>query len=453
VATKPARAVVFHAALFFLLSTMLRLPARLVPAVSGLISGLWLLLSLFFTGCATLPPALVITYTGDPVVDGKAQLDVAPVKDRVLWQYRIAAAALRHGQDAEAQAQLDSARAATAGALAISSPEAAQARGTFHAESDKPFIGEPYERAMADFYRAILYWRNGEPDNARALYRDAELVDSDTAEKKYAGDWVLPDWLDGYVTAKLGGDGTDALARARKNSAHPLPDYDRAANVLVFVEFGRGPRKVAAGEYGEQLRFTAEPSRAASARLQVAGQTVALPPWDDISWQARTRGGRVMDYILDNKAVFKKGADTVGDVALAGAIIAADSSRKEVRRVVTGPDGKKRVVTEVQRDRGSEQAAIALGVVGLFAKLTAAAAQPTADTRAWDNLPQYLSFAALGLPPGTHPATLTFYDAGGQLLAARTQTFTVTITAPDPTTVGEASHPRDTVLFRSEVPD
>ena len=36
----------------------------------------------------------------------------------------------------------------------------------FHPESSKVFIGEPYERAMAYYYRAILYWRDGQPDNA-----------------------------------------------------------------------------------------------------------------------------------------------------------------------------------------------------------------------------------------------------------------------------------------------
>jgi hypothetical protein len=30
------------------------------------------------------------------------------------------------------------------------------------------FIGEPYERAMAYYYRGLLYWRDGEIDNARA---------------------------------------------------------------------------------------------------------------------------------------------------------------------------------------------------------------------------------------------------------------------------------------------
>jgi hypothetical protein len=404
-------------------------------------------------GCVNAPPTPIINYTGDPIVDGKAQLSAAPAKDRVLWEYRIAATALRRGQDAEARTKLDTARADIAGLLAAPSAEAARARGTFHAESDKPYVGEPYERVMANFYRAILYWRSGEPDNARALFRDAELIDSDTDNKMYAGDWVLPDWLDGFATVKLGGDGGDALARARKNSAHPLPDYDQAANVLVLVEYGRGPRKLVAGEVGERLVFSPGATHAVRARLEVAGQTVELPPWDDLYYQATTRGGRVMDYILGNKAVFKKDANTVGDVALAGAVIAAESGRKETRRVVTDAHGHKRVVTEIEQDKGAGQAALALGVVGLLAKLTAGAVQPTADTRAWDNLPQYLSLATLRLPPGEHAATLTFYDDAGRPLTTRNQIFTITIPSLDGSISATAGTLRDTVVFRSEVPD
>jgi hypothetical protein len=415
--------------------------------------GFWLLTPLLLlSGCVTVPPiGPAIAFTGDPVVDGKAQLDIAPAKDRVLWQYRIAAAALRRGQDAEARAQLDAARAAVAGLVSAPSAEAAQARGTFHAESDKPFVGEPYERVMANLYRALLYWREGEPDNARALMRDAELIDSDAENKTYSGDWVIPDWLDGFATTKLGGDGADALARARKNSAHPLPDYDRAANVLVLVEYGRGPLKVAAGEHGELLKFAADSTRAISARIEIAGQTVALPPWDDVTWQATTRGGRVMDHILGNKAVFKQAADTVGDAALLGAVIAAQNTRKEVKRTIIGPDGKPRTVTETVKDDDAANTALGLAAAGVLAKILAGAAQPAADTRAWDNLPQYLSLATLRLPPGDHSATLTFLDAAGQPLAKRAQTFTVTIPAEPENSAAAPAH--DTVVFRSELPD
>jgi hypothetical protein len=383
---------------------------------------------LFLAGCASAPTMPRITPTGDPIVDGRAYIDAAPRKDKVLHQYRLAATTLRRGEPGETKSLLDDALMTAAANYGNVNAAAAKSRRMFRNESDKPFIGEPYERVMANYYRAILYWRDGEPDNARALFRTAELLDSDTDEKTYAGDYVLCDYLDGYVTAKLGGNGSDALARAvasaRAQSRPDPPPYDPSANVLFFVEFGRGPRKVAAGQYGEMLRFEPGPVTASAARLEIAGRTVMLPAYDDLYFQATTRGGRVMDHILGNKAVFKTGANTVGDAALMGAAIASNS-----------------------RGKDSEKAALALATVGLISKLTSAATTPGADTRQWDNLPRYLSFHALQLAPGDYPATLTFLDAGGHAIDSLTQQFTVTVAAT--TTPGEA--PRDTVIHRSEL--
>jgi hypothetical protein len=69
---------------------------------------------------------------------------------------------------------------------------------------------------MAYFYRGILYWMDGEIDNARACFRSAQFMDSDAENQSYANDYVLLEYLDGFATAKLGGDGSDALARSRK---------------------------------------------------------------------------------------------------------------------------------------------------------------------------------------------------------------------------------------------
>jgi len=404
-------------------------------------------LVLALAGCATAPVAPPIPFTGDPLVDGRAQLAAAAPRDRVLWHYRVGATALRRGADDEARRQFDDALTLSRGILAAAGDaEAAKARRMFRSEAEKPFVGEPYERVMAAFYRGLLYWREGEPDNARALFRDAEFIDSDTENRTYAGDWVLPDYLDGLASVKLGGDGADALARARANTKHPLPDYDPDANVLVVVEFGRGPRKIAAGEHGERLKFATEPSRLTGATLTVAGRTVALPAYDDLHFQATTRGGRVMDHILGNKAVFKEGADTVGDVALGAAVVVASSGRK-------GPPPKTKEERERRREREEDraEAALALAAVGLFSKVASAATQTAADTRTWDNLPQYLSFAALRLPPGEHEAVLTFQDAQGATAASRTQTFTIHVPAADYTV--NAEKPRDLVIFRSEVPN
>ncbi len=383
---------------------------------------------LFLAGCASTPAPPRITPTGDPIVDGRAWLDAAPKKDKVLYQYRLAAATLRRGEPGETKSLLDDALMTAAANYGNINTEAAKARRMFRNESDKPFIGEPYERVMANYYRAILYWRDGEPDNARALFRTAGLLDSDTEEKTYAGDYVLCDYLDGYVTARLGGDGSDALARAAASARaqhRPVPPpYDTSANVLFFIEFGRGPRKVASGRYGEMLRFQPGPVTASAARLEIAGRAVVLPAYDDLYFQATTRGGRVMDHILGNKAVFKTGADAAGDAALMGAVIASNS-----------------------RGEDSGKATLALAAVGLISKLASAATTPAADTRQWDNLPRYLSFHAVKLAPGDYPATLTFLDAGGRALDSLTQRFTVTV--PAPSTLGEA--PRDTVVYRSEL--
>jgi hypothetical protein len=59
----------------------------------------------------------------------------------------------------------------------------------------------------------------------------------------------------------------------------------------------------------------------------------------------------------------------------------------------------------------------------------------------WDNLPQYLSFAALRLPPGDHPALLQFYDSDGRAIEDLTRRVTVTVADPA----------RDTVVILSEL--
>ena len=67
-----------------------------------------------------------------------------------------------------------------------------------------------------------------------------------------------------------------------------LPPLNPAANVLVFAEFGYGPRKYAAGEHGEQLRFHVEDSPTRSARLVLENgrKVIPLPAYDDIGYQA-----------------------------------------------------------------------------------------------------------------------------------------------------------------------
>ena len=57
--------------------------------------------------------------------------------------------------------------------------------------------------------------------------------------------------------------------------------------------------------------------------LPAEQQSVHVGPYDDLNFQATTRGGRVMDHILANKAVFKSATDTAGNVAIVGGAITA----------------------------------------------------------------------------------------------------------------------------------
>lgn len=366
------------------------------------------LLALGAAGCATTDKHQPVL-TGDIMVDGPNAIAHGPTRDKVLWQYRTAAAAMRQGKFDLAKRDLDDALTTLQG---IYGPDknARKARGYFHAEAKKTFIGEPYERSMAYIYRGILYWMDGEPDNARACFRSAEIEDSDTENHEYAGDWVLPDYLDGLATAKLAGDGSDAFKRAQASAKGlKLPPYDPKANVLFFFEFGPGPTKFASGQYAEQLRIHTTASPVRSARFRVDSLSIPVAPTDDVCFQATTRGGRVMDHILGNKAVFKTATDIAGDVGIVG--------------------GAATLLAGGGRNATANEVGAGLIVAGIISKVVSYATTPEADIRAWDNLPHYLSFASLPLPPGPHSATVEFLDAAGQPMSFLTKTVTFDVPA------------------------
>ena len=358
-------------------------------------------------GCATTEKKKSVVLTGNIMVDAPNAIASGPAKDKVLWEYRLGAAAMRQGQFDLARQNFDDALTTLQGIYGPD-PNAKKARGYFHAESKKTFIGEPYERSMAYIYRGILYWMEGQPDNARACFRSAEIEDSDTQNHEYAGDWVLPDYLDGFVTAKLRGDGSDAFKRAQQSSKNiKLPEYNLKANVLFFVEFGPGPTKYATGEYAQELRFHVAPSPVQSAEMTVDAFKFPMAPTDDVWFQASTRGGRAMDHILGNKAVFKSATDTAGNVALIGGLGTAVLSR----------------------DRTAQEIGLGVALAGVISKAVSAATTPEADTRAWDNLPRYLSLATLSLAPGPHTMRIDFKDSAGQVVPGLTKDFSFEVPA------------------------
>jgi hypothetical protein len=294
--------------------------------------------------------------------------------------------------------------------------EARKSRRLFQDESEKFFIGEPYERVMAYYYRGILYWKEGDLGNARACFRSAQVHDSDSEQNEYRNDYVLMDYLDGLISLKLNASGDSNYKRAQASARLAIPPpYNRDDNVIIFADYGKGPTKFAAGEYGERLHIRAGHSNAREIRITTAEGGIHLGPYDDLSYQASTRGGRVMDHILANQAVFKSTTDTAGDAALLSGII-------------------------LTQGRNTQDVGLGLVAAGLVSKIFSAAASPQADTRDWDNLPDYLTFGTMSLPPGNHALSIEYLDGSGNVIPSMTRTEHVVVNPL----------PSDTVLYFSD---
>jgi hypothetical protein len=359
-------------------------------------------------GCATTTKHQV-ALTGDIMVDGPNAIANGPPRDRVLLEYRTAAAAMRQGKFDVAKQNLDDALL-TLGGIYGKDADAKKARSYFHAEAKKTFIGEPYERAMAYIYRGIIYWMDGEPDNARACFRSAEFEDSDTEQSQYAGDWVLPDYLDGLITL-------NGARRLGRSSAHSrcqgvkLPPYNPGqCNLLPRI---RPPDQITTGQCGEELRFQT-PFAGDLGRAQdrfvagaIAGGRCGL--------QATTRGG-------DGPHPRQQSGVQVRDRhrGQCGADWGAGDRGGEPRP--HRPAG------------GARHRAGRPGEQGDFSGDGAGGGHPVLGQSA--ALPELREPAA----PVQHAATIQFLNAAGQVQPSLTKTVTINITTTD----------RDKVVFVSD---
>jgi len=370
-----------------------------------------LLSALGFAACQAPAIQRAPEFNGDLVTAGHRQIAKAPAHDKNRWRLITAVHALKLGRHSEARALLTTAMP-SAGQILQANAHTRLAQSTFSPENVKGFHGESHERAMGWFYHGMFYWMDGEPDNARACFRTAQLMDALAAQPEHRADWVLLDYLDGYITTKLSRDGSDARTRAQANAGDTaLPPYNTKANVMIFLQFGFGPMKKTGGDVGEKIVYNGGHSQARSASITVGGRPVIAPIFDNLTFQASTRGDRAMDAILAKKATIKKAGDLVGDIGVTGGAILASQPE-------------------------TEGAGVALLSAGLVGKIVGGSAEPRADTRTWTNLPQHLSFAALQLPTGTHTAVIEFLDANGIALPDRQKNVSVTVQTG-----------RDTVVF------
>jgi hypothetical protein len=146
--------------------------------------------------------------------------------------------------------------------------------------------------------------------------------------------------------------------------------------VLLWVETGWGPAKVAEGRYGEVLTLRPR-QQGQHPAMTLDGHHVDAHYLDSVTWQATTRGGRVVDGFLKGKAVFKDSAGILGFSLLVAGDMASYSDDD-------GPVGT------------------ILTIAGAVLYIAGALTNPRADVRAWDMLPDAIFLVRLDPEPGSH---------------------------------------------------
>jgi tetratricopeptide (TPR) repeat protein len=252
-------------------------------------------------------------------------------------------------------------------AVYANNPQANAARSIFHNESNKDFKGEPYERAMAYYYRGLLYLRAGDFSNARASFKSAEYQDTLSDSETFEADFAVMNYLIGWTFMCEGqaSSATEAFALATKANADLVAPAE-GDNVLFVSELGNGPVKARDGAQAQKLLFQAGPSyeeNAAYIEFMDGGgpRPLQLRQASSVTYQATTRGGRAIDGLMNGKAAWKDGTGAVGDALMNQGL------------ANMGSDG-----------------GMAMAGIGLALSLFSSAMKTKADIRAWDGLPDLI---------------------------------------------------------------
>ena len=275
---------------------------------------------------------------------------------------------------------------------------AEKARSLWYAEGRKDFKGEPYERAMAYYYRGLLYFREGDFENARASFKGGLLQDALAEQERYQADFALLVFLEGWASQMLGdwGLAEEAFQEVKKYR----PDFvipERDHNVLLIAETGTAPRKIGVGKGQSALRFTPGMGFSEeSAQFQLGGSTFPGFPMENIFWQANTRGGRQVDHILAGKVRFQETNQVMGrtltDLSL-GTLAMAPRFGDDAGVVA--------IVAGI------------IGLVGIGQQAVAERTQTQADIRVWDNLPDRVHVSTLKLPQTDQGMKVSFIKPNG----------------------------------------
>jgi tetratricopeptide (TPR) repeat protein len=265
-------------------------------------------------------------------------------------------------------------------------------------EKIKVWKGEPFERAMANFYLGLIYYKEADYNNARAAFENAlfKLRDYSSEDDKKSdqyreidSNFILAQYMLARSFQRLGQDDLAHANFQRVAQLRPdlpaLADYDlnQKSNVLLVVDFGYGPQKVTNGD-GALVGFAPLPRQVGPPphpTIIVDGQVASAPdaPLVDLIVLAQDRRWQDIDTIRAVKSA-------VGTGLIAGGAYETLAGRRQ---------------TDMEVGLG-------LMAAGLLLKATS-----QADTRIWEMLPRSTYAIPLTLPPGNHVVSVQFAGRSG----------------------------------------
>jgi hypothetical protein len=342
--------------------------------------------------------------------------------------------------------------------LNVNSDMTEKAKSLWHGESQKLFVGEPYERAMAYYYRGLLYLKDNDYENARASFRGGILQDSRSENEEYQADFKSLLLLDA-LSSKLNGeidlfessineydsishsvfvdfdnDSTIEKSACRKNGGTPSWDFknDVAACKLVngtFVSYEETntilePKeddnititKVSLDELKKHNFFlfidTGTPPQKLTGgnknselyfsptfdltapKIQIDNNISKAYLQDELYFQASTRGGRQIDKIIEGKVQFKDNLASTGEALQKGGAVALHASA--IAAMSSNNDNVRAAAGAVAL------VAFTAMAIGAVAETVSDAVVTAADSRYWDTLPGGIYLYSTKLPIGKH---------------------------------------------------
>ena len=276
-------------------------------------------------------------------------------------------------------------------------------------EKMKVWKGEPFEKAMVNFYLGLVYYMGHEYDNARAAFENSLFKLRDYGESRNREDAyrrVESDFVIGYVMLgrcymRLGDQANAQKYFARAAELRPgltgLTNFQQheGSNVLLVVDFGQGPRRVTSRYDGAFVGFGPRPDEIGpmpAPRVIVDQQVLAgahgearISPPIDLLALAQEKRWQDIDTIRAVK-------DVVGTGLIAAGTYEA---------------------YRASNSQGSAQRRDATAAVGLIAAGALLKASAQADTRTWEMLPRTTFLIPLRLSPGRHEITVDFPQEQG----------------------------------------